>query len=463
MVAIVNGQGLGLNFGLTGVLGDRGLLGQAQAGRNGQRVYVNGGTGNLIVQTQDERLLDHGLDLGVLRTYNSQGQMAGEDGGNPTTGLYARRIELIDGEFGMQGSSLRLTDRDGHQTMYSMGYESDRYFAESAGAGGSGGSLDMVDGAVVWRSADGALEEIYDLDSGRLLAAIDAGGHRVDYAYTDSGLLASAIGDSGEAVYYEYAGSNLASVRTHIQDPDGSWRDQTRVRYEYDSLNRLAAVVVDLSPEDNSVADGVSYRTEYRYDGDSQRLAAISQGDGSSLSFAYVEDNGTFRVSSVSEGGASNADGSYNVATTGADGSRTVSHFDAQGTMVLQTSSHPDGTKSSIRRDGAATTTVYVSADGSTSTKVDDGAGYVTETATDASGRPLNTSWSREGAATAIRSMTASMSTPGVTTRKAGRSRAASAPPTTRSGRRCTPTTPTACGSARLIPWSTRTAAAIPA
>jgi hypothetical protein len=46
MVAITGGQGLGVNLGLAGVLGDRALAGQAQAGRNGQRVYVNGSTGN---------------------------------------------------------------------------------------------------------------------------------------------------------------------------------------------------------------------------------------------------------------------------------------------------------------------------------------------------------------------------------------------------------------------------------
>ena len=94
MVAIVNGQGLGLNLDLAGILGERTGLGQTQAGRNGQRVYVNTGTGNLIVQSEDERLVDHGIDMGVLRTYNSQGQLDGE-GGAAAMGLYARRIDLV--------------------------------------------------------------------------------------------------------------------------------------------------------------------------------------------------------------------------------------------------------------------------------------------------------------------------------------------------------------------------------
>lgn len=116
MVAITGGQGLGVNLGLAGVLGDRGLVGQAQAGRNGQRVYVNGSTGNLVVQTQDEQLFDHGLDLGVVRTYNSQGQLDANATDNASTGLYARRIELAEGELGGYGSTLRRTARDGTQT-----------------------------------------------------------------------------------------------------------------------------------------------------------------------------------------------------------------------------------------------------------------------------------------------------------------------------------------------------------
>jgi hypothetical protein len=76
-------------------------------------------------------------------------------------------------------------------------------------------------------------------------------------------------------------------------------------------------VVVDLSPEDNSVADRQVYRTDFRYDGDSLRLASIAQSDGGSLAFSCVEQDGVYRIAAVSEGGASNPDGSYNIAITG--------------------------------------------------------------------------------------------------------------------------------------------------
>ena len=50
---------------------------------------------------------------------------------------------------------------------------------------------------------------------------------------------------------------------------------QTQVYYSYDSLGRLSRVTLDLSPQDNSVADGNSYVTAYTYQGTTDLVASI--------------------------------------------------------------------------------------------------------------------------------------------------------------------------------------------
>lgn len=47
---------------------------------------------------------------------------------------------------------------------------------------------------------------------------------------------------------------------------------------------------MDLSPEDNSTADGRVFTTTYTYDGASKRIASITQSDGAKLSFSYYSD-----------------------------------------------------------------------------------------------------------------------------------------------------------------------------
>ena len=72
MVAVVVNNNLGISQTSLNTLGLQ--TGTAAAGRSGEAVYVNAANGNLVVQRQDEILLGRGPDVGVLRTYNSQGQ-----------------------------------------------------------------------------------------------------------------------------------------------------------------------------------------------------------------------------------------------------------------------------------------------------------------------------------------------------------------------------------------------------
>ena len=56
MVAVVSGSGLGLFTSSASTLGAAGSANDPTIGRFGDRVYVNSATGNLVVQSTDERL-----------------------------------------------------------------------------------------------------------------------------------------------------------------------------------------------------------------------------------------------------------------------------------------------------------------------------------------------------------------------------------------------------------------------
>ncbi|QJW83451.1 RHS repeat protein [Ramlibacter terrae] len=103
---------------------------------------------------------------------------------------------------------------------------------------------------------------------------------------------------NGERTIYDYTGNLLREVRT--ESASGTVTG-TRVRYAYDSEQRLAKVTVDLSPADNSVADGKVYVTEYSYHGASKRVAGIVQDDGSKLAIEYVQVGSAFLVSSITD------------------------------------------------------------------------------------------------------------------------------------------------------------------
>ena len=88
MVAVVSGSGLGLYSSSVSILGGAGAVGRAQNGRSGEQVFVNSATGNLVIQDQDESLKALGLDLGLIRTYNSQGKLNDDNADNWKIGVY---------------------------------------------------------------------------------------------------------------------------------------------------------------------------------------------------------------------------------------------------------------------------------------------------------------------------------------------------------------------------------------
>jgi hypothetical protein len=115
MVAMISGNGLGLsNTSLT-------QLGQTSGGSPGlgqaaNSSYLNTATGNLILQSNDEGLLFDGLPLNVLRTYNSLGQLNGNDG---WTYGFSRNLNSLTGTLNTAGSTITRADDDGSSVVYS--------------------------------------------------------------------------------------------------------------------------------------------------------------------------------------------------------------------------------------------------------------------------------------------------------------------------------------------------------
>ena len=110
MVGMVNGSGLGLNYtSYTGTQGQAGVWNQGGLGLRGTKIFINGYTGNLIVQDQDGLLAAAGTDLQALRTYNSRGSFNDDNGDNWIAGFVRQAMRLTGGTWGADGSTVTVT------------------------------------------------------------------------------------------------------------------------------------------------------------------------------------------------------------------------------------------------------------------------------------------------------------------------------------------------------------------
>ena len=292
MVGIVAGNSLGLSSTSLGVLNGGVHNPSAAVGRGKDYAYVNSVTGNLVIQRNDDLIVGLGSDTSVLRTYNSQGQLDDDNADNWRIGFY-RSVKALSGTVNTAGSSVVRVDADGAETLYR--YDSIRQAYVSKDGAGAYDTLAFSDADNSWTWNDGASTsvEIYGWDgtTGKLQTENDAEGNLVSYAYNGN-LLTTVTNASGESTHLEYTGNNL----TQIKNVYVNGQQSVLVRYQYDSLDRLSQVIVDLTPEDSSIADGKTYVTNYTYDGDSHRVSSVIQSDGSALYVTYQLIAGKQRV-----------------------------------------------------------------------------------------------------------------------------------------------------------------------
>ncbi len=386
MVAVVAGGMLGLNTGSALVLGRAGVAGSANLGRAGDRVYVNAATGNLVVQALDETLSGRGPDALGLRTYNSLGNFSDDNGDNWLPGL-ARKVYQLTGTVNTAGSTVTRRDEDGSEVVFSWDASKACYLS-SEGAGAHD-TLSYNAASAVWTYVEGSTRQIetYSANAGgRLTSVADASGNALSFSYNAANLISAVSTAAGEVSYYDYNASNqLTQIRTAYKSSaaaSGLDKTLTRVRYGYDASNRLQTVSVDLSPEDNAVADGKTFTTSYTYDGASKRVASITQSDGSKISFTYVLVNNAYRVQNTTDalgGLTSFAYDTVNRITTVTDplGLVTTYRFDAQNRLT-QISAPPVG--------GVASTSAFEYNANGDVTKITDAEGRAATMAYDAWG-----------------------------------------------------------------------------
>ncbi|MEM9669965.1 MAG: putative Ig domain-containing protein, partial [Pseudomonadota bacterium] len=323
MVAIFTGQGAGFERGSAAQLGALGLLGNAAQGRSGEGVSVNAATGNLVISRQDEFLVGLGPDVGITRTYNSQGAFDGDNNDDWRFGL-RRRIHSREGQINQAGSSIKRTSADGSEITYyyKPGPDADNdgvqdtigYYETTDGAGAHDRLLYKeipgTAGKWLWIDGDSRIEETY-FDPGNTgewriteqVERIDQSAdytnpadahlfHKLSFTYHTNGQLNRVTTADGGYTEFQWSGNNVSSIETgHQNNPS-----YTRVSYEYYGDGRLRKVTVDETLDNTS--DNAFYETTYTYDGPSNRVASISQTDGSRLDITY---DGQGRVKTLTQ------------------------------------------------------------------------------------------------------------------------------------------------------------------
>ena len=284
MTAIVTGASLGLNNSSLKVLGQDGEVGTPALGASGEQVYVNSTTGNLVVQRKDEILVGLGNDISVVRTYNSQGLLDGDNNDNWRIGLYKRVYNLTGTAVNTAGSTITRVDGDGSELVYRYDTTLGKYTNTDGDGAFDSLSFNSTNNLWTWSEGSTQVTEEYDgANGGRIIRSLDTDGNAYVYTYNASGLITQIGYPGGETVFLDYTGSNLTQIRT-VKTGNVT---VVRTLYAYDTSNRLVKVTTDLSPDDASVADANTYVINYTYDGTSKRVASITQTDGNNLSFLY--------------------------------------------------------------------------------------------------------------------------------------------------------------------------------
>jgi len=374
MVSIVSGNSLGVSLTSLNTLGQLAVGGKPTQGRNGEAVYVNAATGNLVLQDMDLSQAERGSQqIDSVRTYNSLGSL-GPD--NWSKGFDTQALQLTAGTVNNAGSIVTRVAADGSAQAYTYNATTGVY--TSTGGGGAYDTITYNATTHVYSRTDGATQTVETYSSaGALTSTTTADGNVVSYTRNTAGYVTSVTDPAGATLTtYVYDSSNRL---TSIQTKDLAANQSTWVYYTYDTSNRLSLVKVDLTPADNVVDDLVAYVTRYTYVGTTSQVSTVSQSDGTSLTFTY---DTSLRVATITDQAGNLTKFAYdtakrNTTVTDPNGSATVYNYDTLGQLSSITAP----------TTGTATATTSFAYDGNGNvTQVTDGLGRTVTMTYDASG-----------------------------------------------------------------------------
>ncbi|WP_261591528.1 putative Ig domain-containing protein, partial [Pseudoalteromonas holothuriae] len=298
MGTVISGEGLGFFNNSTLLLGQSNRAAHGQASEN---IFVNAATGNLVLQNQDEQVKGLGLGLGVMRTYNSLGHFDSDNllGNNDQWRLGFLKSISLEGTKNQAGSVVTRVTADGFAQRFN--YDAAKGHYVSTSGSGAHDTLTLSSDGSATLNIDGQNQlERYDTQ-GRLTATLSQQGHEttITYAQGRASHITTKTDSGTETTSLQY---NAQGLLERIQTQAGTSNAQTRVYYGYDGNQRLSSVKVDLTPDDNAIADGKVYETKYTYHGDSNRVRTVSQSDGTALTIGYEAHGDDYRVHTITNG-----------------------------------------------------------------------------------------------------------------------------------------------------------------
>jgi YD repeat-containing protein len=284
--------------GLTGTLNTTGSTVKRTSGDGSDITYTWNATASAYVATDGDGAHD-------TLSY-AAGVWTWTDGASQFTEKYAAHgVYGLTGTVNTTGSTITRIKADGTSSTYTWDTATSKYIVSAGTA--STDNLTYAGGVWTWSNSGTPLTQYYYNNGAnwRITELANTIGQKLTFTYAGA-TLDKVTTQDGSYEQYSWSGGHISQIVTGYTNLATGAANQTltRTRYGYDAYNRLTTVTVDLSPNDNVIADGKTYVTTYTYKSATAgtpgftQVATIAQTDGSSISVDY---DGAGRVTTFTQ------------------------------------------------------------------------------------------------------------------------------------------------------------------